>query len=85
LQKDPTPEGQDELPHYTLRLAKRGGRAGVKDDQGQYTRTIPLQHSKVQGRIAWERRQTSGIAIRPHPASPRDTLIGNATSVSGNV
>jgi RecA-family ATPase len=77
LQKDPTPEGQDELPHYTLRLAKRGGRAGVKDDQGQYTRTIPLQHSKVQGRIAWERRQTSDIANRPIQQARRGVLIGD--------
>jgi hypothetical protein len=77
LQKDPTPEGQDELPHYTLRLAKRGGRAGVKDDQGQYTRTIPLQHSKVQGRIAWERRQTSDIANRPIQQARRSVLIGD--------
>ena len=81
LQKDPTPEGQDELPHYTLRLAKRGGRAGVKDDQGQYTRTIPLQHSKVHGRIAWERRQTSDIANRPIQQAHRSVLIGDESPI----
>lgn len=56
IQKDPTPEGEDERPHYTLRLAKRGGRAGVKDAQGNYTRAIRLRHAKTPGLIAWEQR-----------------------------
>lgn len=59
LQKDATPEGQDEQPHYTLRLAKRGGRAGVKDANGDFTRSIPLRHCKIPGVIAWERRNDS--------------------------
>lgn len=59
LQKDATEDGQPDLPHYTLRLAKRGGRAGLKDDQGNFTQTIPLRHAKEPGVIRWERRQTT--------------------------
>ena len=59
IQKDVTAEGQDEQPHYTLRLAKRGGRAGVKDANGDFTRSIPLRHCKIPGVIAWEVRSDS--------------------------
>lgn len=56
LQK--TPDSGD-LPHYDLRLAKRGGRAGVKDPiTGDFTRTIPLRHSRERGVVCWERRTT---------------------------
>jgi len=57
LTKDPTAEGAEEMPFYTLRIPKRGGRAGLKDDLGNYTSSIPLRHAKEQGRIAWERRE----------------------------
>ena len=54
LQKDPD---SGDLPHYNLRLAKRGGRAGVKDPAtGAYTRSIPLRHSRDAGVVCWERR-----------------------------
>jgi RecA-family ATPase len=76
LTKDPTAEGAEEQPFYTLRIPKRGGRAGLKDDQGNYTSSIPLRHSREQGRIAWERRSQSTVApqtANPSPAkgSPR--------------
>ena len=57
LQKDALPEGETlEQPHFTLRLAKRGGRAGLKDAQGDYTTAIPLRHAREPGVIRWERR-----------------------------
>ena len=56
LQRDPTPEGQDEQPHFSLRLAKRGGRAGLKDALGDFTTAIPIRHAKERGVIRWERR-----------------------------
>jgi hypothetical protein len=56
LQRDQTPEGQPEQPHFTLRLAKRGGRAGLKDAVGDFTTTIPLRHAREPGVIRWERR-----------------------------
>jgi len=59
LTKDPTAEGAEEQPFYTLRIPKRGGRAGLKDDQGNFTSAIPLRHAREQGRIAWERRSTT--------------------------
>lgn len=75
LQKDPTPEGHDEQPHYTLRIAKRGGRAGVQDDAGNYTSTIRLRHAREPGRVAWVKRsdQTSqpDTDSRPAKGSPR--------------
>lgn len=58
LTKDPTPEGEDEQPFFTMKVVKRGGRAGIKDERGQYTVSVPLRHSKTPGRIAWERRVT---------------------------
>lgn len=67
LQKDPTPEGQDEQPFYTLRLAKRGGRAGVKDKAGNYITAIPLRHSKTAGRIAWELRDSDSSPAKGLP------------------
>ena len=59
LTKDPIAEGAEEQPFYTLRIPKRGGRAGLKDDQGNFTSAIPLRHAREQGRIAWERRSTT--------------------------
>jgi len=56
LQRDQTPEGEPEQPFYTLRLAKRGGRAGLTDDQGKFTTAIPLRHAREEGVIRWERR-----------------------------
>jgi hypothetical protein len=70
LTKDPTAEGLDEQPFYTLRIPKRGGRAGLKDDQGNYTSSIPLRHSREQGRIAWERRSQSTVAPQTALSSP---------------
>ena len=64
LTKDPTAEGMEEQPFYTLRIPKRGGRAGLKDDQGNYTSSIPLRHAREQGRIAWERRSQSTVATQ---------------------
>jgi hypothetical protein len=59
LQRDATPEGETEQPYYTLRLAKRGQRAGLKDENGDFTTTIPLRHAKEPGVIRWDRRQTT--------------------------
>lgn len=56
LQKDPTPENHVEQPFYTLLLAKRGYRAGLKAKDGSATVRIALRHSRVEGRIAWEQR-----------------------------
>ena len=70
LTKDPTAEGAEEMPFYTLRIPKRGGRAGLKDDLGNYTSSIPLRHAKEQGRIAWERRTTSPVASQTAYSSP---------------
>ena len=70
LTKDPTAEGMDEQPFYTLRIPKRGGRAGLKDDQGNYTSAIPLRHAREQGRIAWERRSQSAVATQTPNSSP---------------
>ena len=67
LTKDAAAEGQPEQPHYTLRLAKRGGRAGVTDPAtGDYTTTIPLRHSREKGVIRWERR-TGDQTIQANP------------------
>jgi hypothetical protein len=70
LTKDPTAEGMEEQPFYTLRIPKRGGRAGLKDDQGNYTSAIPLRHAREQGRIAWERRSQSAVATQTPHSSP---------------
>jgi hypothetical protein len=56
LQRDQTAEGDQEQPHFTLRLAKRGGRAGLKDAKDKFTTTIPLRHAREPGVIRWERR-----------------------------
>lgn len=56
LLKDPTPEGEDEKPHYTLVAAKRGGRAGLKNDLGEFTRTVKLRHAREPGVVRWEKR-----------------------------
>jgi len=69
LTKDPTPEGEDEQPFYTLKVVKRGGRAGIKDERGQYTVAVPLRHSKTPGRIAWERRNTTSPLPQTHRQS----------------
>jgi len=66
LQRDQTAEGQPEQPHFTLRLAKRGGRAGLKDANGDFTSTIPLRHAREPGVIRWERRNDTPSA----PATP---------------
>jgi len=76
LQNDATPEGHVEQPHYTLRLAKRGGRAGVKDAHGDFTRSIPLRHCKTPGVIAWEVRNdqpadANATAIEQKPTYKR--------------
>ena len=76
IQKDATPEGHVEQPHYTLRLAKRGGRAGVKDARGDFTRSIPLRHCKTPGVIAWEVRNdqptdANATAIEQKPTYKR--------------
>jgi hypothetical protein len=63
LQKD-TESG--DMPHYNLKLAKRGGRSGVKDLSGNYTRVIPLRHAREPGVIRWERRNDTPSA----PATP---------------
>ena len=67
LQRDQTAEGQPEAPHFTLRLAKRGGRAGLKDANGDFTTAIPLRHAKEPGVIRWERRNDTTAA----PQTPR--------------
>lgn len=69
LTKDPTPEGEDEQPFFTMKIVKRGGRAGIKDDRGQYTVSVPLRHSKTPGRIAWERRGTLPSSKTPQTAN----------------
>jgi hypothetical protein len=56
LQRDQTAEGQPEQPHFTLRLAKRGGRAGLNDAKGDFTTSIGLRHAREPGVIRWERR-----------------------------
>lgn len=76
LTKDATPEGADDAPLYTLRIPKRGGRSGIKDSQGNYVTSIPLRHSREQGRICWERRTTDTVTqseadCRPAKGSPR--------------
>lgn len=69
LTKDPTPEGEDEQPFFTMKVVKRGGRAGIKDERGQYTVSVPLRHSKTPGRIAWERRGTLPPSQTPQTAN----------------
>lgn len=79
LQK--TPDSGD-LPHYDLRLAKRGGRAGVKDPStGEYTRSIPLRHSRERGVVCWERRTTD---LPPPPNGPAIAQKGTARAVGGS-
>jgi len=69
LTKDPTPEGEDEQPFFTMKIVKRGGRAGIKDERGNYTVSVPLRHSKTPGRIAWERRGTIPANQTPQTAN----------------
>ena len=58
-----------DLPHYDLRLAKRGGRAGVKDPATDaFTRTIPLRHSREAGVVCWERRTSIDPSGLPQEA-----------------
>ena len=75
LQKDPTPDGAIEQPFYTLRIAKRGGRAGVRDAAGNFTTSIKLRHAKEAGRIAWVKRTDLPALDDAHPSpakgSPR--------------
>ena len=56
LFKDPTPEGEDEQPHYSLIAGKRGSRSGLTDSHGNFTRAVRLRHSRTPGVIRWERR-----------------------------
>ena len=59
LEKDLTDEAFADLPFYHLIAAKRGGRAGLRDSQGNYTRRVPLRHAKEPGIVRWERRVES--------------------------
>lgn len=43
-----------ELPHFILKLGKRGNRAGMRDAQGQFTESLRIRHSKTRGQIKWE-------------------------------
>ena len=45
----------NELPHFILKLGKRGARAGLQDSQGRFTDSLRIRHSKVRGQICWER------------------------------
>lgn len=45
----------NELPHFVLKLGKRGTRAGLQDTQGRFTDSLRIRHSKVRGQICWER------------------------------
>lgn len=56
LEKDLTDEAFHDLPFYHLIAAKRGGRAGLKDSQGNFTRRVPLRHAKEPGVVRWEHR-----------------------------
>jgi hypothetical protein len=69
LTKDPTPDGEDEQPFFTMKVVKRGGRSGIKDERGNYTVSVPLRHSKTPGRIAWERRNTLTVSAPPRQSS----------------
>jgi hypothetical protein len=73
LQKDTPTEGEQEQPHFTLRLAKRGGRAGLKDAQGDFTTTIPLRHAREPGVIRWERRYDPASSANPSPIEQKAT------------
>lgn len=86
LQKDATPEGQAEQPHYTLRLAKRGGRAGVKDAQGEFTRSIPIRHAKKPGLIAWEVRTDVEATASTQPIERKGTAkaFGGSDAYEGS-
>lgn len=69
LFKDPTPDGEDEQPHYSLIAGKRGGRSGLTDSQGNYTRVVRLRHSRTPGIVRWERR-TDDLAIPAASPTP---------------
>lgn len=43
-----------EQPHFIFKLGKRGNRAGMKDERGQFTESLRIRHSKVRGQIKWE-------------------------------
>lgn len=43
-----------EHPHFILKLGKRGNRAGMRDERGQFTESLRIRHSKVRGQIKWE-------------------------------
>lgn len=82
LQRDQTPEGEPEQPYYTLRLAKRGGRAGLKDDKGDFTTTIPLRHAKEPGVIRWDRRLTAEPTQTADPSTLPIAQKGTAKAFS---
>lgn len=73
LIKDPTPEGEEEKPHYSLVAAKRGSRAGLKDDLGNFTRIIKLRHARQPGIIRWERRTDLDALPDPSPIERKGT------------
>lgn len=69
LQKDPD---SGDMPHYNLRLAKRGGRAGVKDPAtDSFTRSVALRHSREAGVVCWERRTSIDPSGLPQEAISR--------------
>jgi hypothetical protein len=43
-----------ELPHFVLKLGKRGNRAGMVDATGSFTESLRIRHGKVRGQIKWE-------------------------------
>jgi hypothetical protein len=43
-----------EHPHFILKLGKRGNRAGMRDEKGNFTESLRIRHSKVRGQIKWE-------------------------------
>lgn len=43
-----------EHPHFILKLGKRGNRAGMRDERGQFTESLRIRHSKTRGQIKWE-------------------------------
>lgn len=43
-----------EQPHFIFKLGKRGNRAGMRDERGQFTESLRIRHSKTRGQIKWE-------------------------------
>lgn len=55
-----------ELPHFILKLGKRGNRAGMVDANGSFTESLRIRHSKVRGQIKWE------LNLAPPPEDKAD-------------